>query len=102
MTDTTTTPSTEQTLLQLLPTFLRAVSDIVSWWPSLDSVVSHVLTTAAALVAAGETGSAELSALTTQIRSMADGAGGPTVEDWNSLKARSEAAHATIQQPLTP
>lgn len=90
------------TILELIPDFLRAVATAANTSalaPTLDSV----LQTGAALVAAGEAGAAELLALTDHVKAMVTGGTDPTQDDWDTLQARSDAAHALIQSvPASP
>lgn len=86
------------TVLALIPDFLRAVAtaaNTTALAPTLDSVL-HI---GASLVEAGEAGAAELQALTDHIKTMVVAGTDPTQDDWDALQARSDAAHALIQEP---
>jgi hypothetical protein len=86
------------TLLELLPTFLRAVADAsVLYAPAYSTVISGVLTAGAALIERGEAAATELAALTTQIQAMVKAESDPTEADWAALKTASDTAHTQIQ-----
>lgn len=81
----------------LLETLANAVPGIASGQSPLISILDTVLITAAELIKVGEAGSTELQALTAHIQTMVSSGRDPTEDDWNQLKARSDAAHALIQ-----
>lgn len=91
--------TTAQTVLDLVPEFLRAVS-VLS--PSVGPWLPPVLNTVAALVEAGDHGLADLAKLTAEIKAMADAGLAPTDDEWAAFQARSNAAHAAIQQVKLP
>lgn len=81
----------------LLETLANAVPGIASGQSPLVSILDTVLITAAELIKVGEAGATELQALTAHIQAMVSSGRDPTEDDWNQLKARSDAAHALIQ-----
>lgn len=81
----------------LLETLGTAVPGLASGQSALAGILDTVLVTAASLIRAGEAGSAELQALTAHIQAMVNSGTDPTEDDWNTLKARSDAAHTLIQ-----
>ena len=58
---------------------------------------SEFLNILADLVQAGDAGHKELVAFTETIQRMADAGTGPTKAEWAALRARSDAAHETLQ-----
>lgn len=81
----------------LLETLSSAVPSLTSGQSALAPLLDTVLSTAAALIRAGDAGSAELQALTAHVKQMVSAGTDPTEDDWNQLRVRSDAAHALIQ-----
>lgn len=85
-------------ILQLVPPLLRTIANAApSAGSFLAPFVDEILLGAAALIEQGEEGAQGLAELTNHIKSMAQAGRDPTVDDFNELRARSNAAHATIQ-----
>jgi hypothetical protein len=88
--------TTGQTVLELIPDFLRSLALLGPVLPTAAWVLP-VLNTVALLVERGESGARELAALTDQMRQMVDAGRAPTPAEFNALRARSDAAHAALQ-----
>lgn len=93
-----------ETLLELVPTFLRAVASalpvLINRIPvtsTFATVAEEVLSAGAALIERGDEASQELALLAQEIIDM--GLGDPTESQWDSLKHRSDAAHSALQAP---
>lgn len=88
-------------VLSLVPDFLRAVAGVLPTFVGDHShkaeALSSYLKAGASLIQAGEKGAEELAALTEQVKAMVADGRDPTAAEWDSLKSRSDAAHAAIQ-----
>lgn len=87
-------------MFELISLFLRSLSIIASD-PALGSrgsTIKSVLDLAALAVERGAAGRDQLAALHEQLKHMVDEGREPTPEEWDALKARSDAAHRTIQE----
>lgn len=60
--------------------------------------LGRVLDMAALAIERGEDGAAELKALVEKVKEMAEASRDPTVEEWASLKARSDEAHRILSE----
>lgn len=96
--------NTPLSILSLVPSFLRALASVLptlaTRLPSgstFATVAEEVLAAGAALIERGEEGASDLTVLTHHIEAM--GQGNPSQEQWDALKAASDAAHAAIQKP---
>lgn len=96
-------PSRVSLTLAAIPDFLRAVGvslGAVAGDPvhqGKGAAIVTALGAVAALIEGGEEASEELHALTDQIKGMVADGRNPSEEEWASLKARSDAAHAVLQ-----
>lgn len=86
----------ELTLISALMRTLATVST-VAVTSSKGQAVSAALNYAATLVELGAQGEEKLKALTAEVQAMVDGTKVLSEDDFNGLKARSDAAHAAIQ-----
>lgn len=82
-------------ILAVAPDFLRALAALlpVNGAPLW---VQTLLSLGAQLIEVGDAGAADLAALTQQIKSMTAQGRDPTQAEWDALRSRSDAAHATI------
>lgn len=64
--------------------------------------ISSVLQLAATLVERGEAGAEELKKLTEEIKAMVEDGRQPTAAEWKALRARSDTAHAILQDQPVP
>lgn len=86
-------------MLQLIASLLRALSSVAAD-PALGargSAIKAVLDLAAVAIERGTEGAAQLKALVADLERMVAEDRNPTPEEWDALKARSDAAHSTIQ-----
>ena len=85
--------------LTLVSALLRTLATVstVAVTSSKGQAVSAALNYAAKLVELGAAGEAKLKELTADVQAMVDGTKSLTEDDFNALKARSDAAHAAIQ-----
>lgn len=88
-----TTASTLATISSLL----RAISSVSGVGGVAGVAVGTLLNFGADLIDKGEEGAAELESLNVQVQTMVTENRGPTDDELNALKARSDAAHAAIQ-----
>lgn len=84
-------------LLSLIPTFLRALVSAPASNSFLTPIIDEILSIAATLVEQGEAGASAFQGFTQEIQAMVASGGEPTADQWATLKARSDAAHAAIQ-----
>lgn len=85
--------------LTIISALLRTLATVstVAITSSKGQAVSSTLNYAAKLVELGAAGEEKLKALTADIQAMVDGTKTLSEDDFNGLKARSDAAHAAIQ-----
>jgi len=83
--------------LLLVPDLLRALAAAPASSSFLTPSIDSILNSIAALILAGEAGYEGLQALNDQIKAMIAANRDPTQEEWDALKARSDAAHAVLQ-----
>lgn len=93
----TSTTVAPVSVLSLIPDFLRALASAPAASSFLTPSVDAILLAAASFIERGEEGAAALNELTSHIKAMVSAGRDPTAEEWATLKARSDAAHATIQ-----
>ena len=92
--------NTVASILPLVPELLRTIATAAQSF--LGPVVSEVMSAAPALIESGDAGAVALNDLTLQIKGMIAAGRDPTEAEWNALKARSDAAHAVIQDTAPP
>jgi hypothetical protein len=86
-------------ILAIAVTLLRTLANAPASSSFLTPHVDTILSTIAALLERGEAAVPELQALTEHIQSMVKAGTDPTAEDFATLKAKSDAAHAAIEAP---
>lgn len=97
-----TPPVVKVSILSLVPEFLRTVASAPAASSFLTPIVDEMLLAAASLIQRGEEGAQALADFTSQIKAMVTAGRDPTPDEWNSLKARSDAAHAILQGAPAP
>lgn len=88
-------------LLPIVPDLLRALSlglESIPGWPALAGLV---LNTGAALIERGEAAAGELAALSADVTIMVKSGLPPSADQLAGLQARSDAAHAALQNSTT-
>jgi len=89
---------TVTTILDLIPAFLRAIASAPAASSFLTPQVDAILLAGAALIEHGDAAAQELAAFTAQIEAMVAAKRDPTPDEWAALEARSNTAHAIIQE----
>lgn len=89
-------------LLTTIAALLRALASAPAASSFLTPAIDSILLAAAAFIDRGEEGAAALAELTAHIQAMVDAKRDPTADEWATLKARSDAAHAAIEAPEAP
>lgn len=84
--------------LSIISALLRAISGVASN-PAFGSAqaISAVASLGATLIEAGSAGEEGLKELTEQVQGMVSAGRNPTPDEFSSLRSRSDAAHAAIQ-----
>lgn len=85
--------------LVLVPDLLRVLAAAPASSSFLTPSIDSILNSIAAFIEQGEAGAAGLQALNDHIKAMVSAQRDPTADEWAELKARSDAAHAILQQP---
>lgn len=83
--------------LEMVADFISVIAQDAAGTGILTPAVGTILSAGATLIKLGDQGATELQALTGQIKQMVTANRDPTESEWDALKARSDAAHATIQ-----
>jgi len=85
------------TILMLVPNLLRILASAPASSSFLTPSIDSILNSIAAFIEKGEEGATALQALNDHIKAMVNANRDPTIEEWNTLKARSDAAHTILQ-----
>lgn len=87
-----------ETTLATVSSLLRGIGSVASVEGVEGAAIGTLLTFGADLIDKGEAGADSLSALNDQVTAMVAANRGPTDDELSELKARSDAAHDTIQK----